>query len=136
MRIFTNKLKVAKATLSKLLIGCDTEMEYHEIANRISRLELLEAQLLTYVMENSNRLPWIPSSRCKAVVHWYPEERVINYGKGDLRLSELIAGDKEVEKDLRSLIEHSETPVRLKQLLLPFQQKTSGSQSKIGSSVK
>jgi hypothetical protein len=117
-----NKLKVAKTTLSNLLMICNTDLEYLEITKRKERLGFMEAQVLGYLMENSNRLPWIPSSRCIAVVNWYPEDRLRNSCKQGRCIQELVVGDRELMRDIRRIMDHPDIPKRLLQLLHMFLQ--------------
>lgn len=120
-----NKLKVAKTTLSNLLVSCNTDLDYLEITKRKERLERIEAQLLGYLMENSTRLPWIPSSRCIAVVNWYPEDKLRNSCKRGLCIHQLLVGDRELMMDIRRMMDHPGIPKRLLQLLRMFLQPNS-----------
>jgi hypothetical protein len=117
-----NKLKIAKTTLSNLLMSCNTDLEYLEIMKRKEHLGLMEAQVLGYLMENSNRLPWIPSSRCIAVVNWYSEDKLRNSCKRGRCIQELLAGDRELVMDIRRIMDHPDIPKRLLQLLRMFLQ--------------
>ncbi len=115
IRIYLDKIKRALDNLSTIkdrtvLLGWDAPVTY-----RLEILRLIQAELISFLLSIRNLIPYVPPSRCKALVFWYGSKDLqCPMGISDF-YKNIFEADKEVVDETNYILldEHLPPPITL-----------------------
>lgn len=118
--IYLNKIKKAKITLQKLAHNFSFRELDEIIKLRLSILEKIEVNILSLFITHEEQLPYIPLSRCSALIYWYDQKGIDNIKSKDSILQILYNGDEKFINDSLLIAQNEKTPISLKKVFSQF----------------
>jgi hypothetical protein len=84
---------------------------------RLSILERYEAELTAFMLDRENGQPYVPGSRCRAVVFWFATKRITESADVEDIIHKLHMGDRMMQNECLYILSGENVPGKLKKLL-------------------
>ena len=97
--LYLDKIRTAKKTLDQLTLRTDSPIIERMAKQRLSILERYEAELTAYMIGQENDLPYVPGSRCRAVVFWFATKRITESADVEDIIHKLHMGDRMMQNE-------------------------------------
>ncbi len=123
--IFLDKIKMAKKTLNDLILPENYFAVHAWVKDRLRLLEALEADLLYFLTEEEQDLPFNPSERCRAVLSWFASQNIPHNVYREQVVHKLAEGEEAMRTECHYILADTLMPQKIKQTLLRFLDKTS-----------
>ncbi len=115
--IYLNEVKLAKTTLSELISRTSSPRVEKMAEQRLQLLKQFEAELLSFLIDRENDLPFNLSERCRAIVFWFASQKVSEGGDIDHIKKKLELGDSIMRSECIHILVEPAIPEILKNLL-------------------
>lgn len=108
---------MAKKTLDELTERASNPTIKKMAKQRLRLLEKFEAELVAFLIDCENDLPFNPSERCRAFVFWFASQKVSEGGDVDHIKRKLEMGDGMMRSECIHILADETIPEKLKKLL-------------------
>ncbi|WP_276165337.1 hypothetical protein [Zobellia alginiliquefaciens] len=114
VKIYFNKVHGALPHLETLKERPNLSYGTAMVVSRIEEMELMQAQLVSFFLDPSLKLPYMPSSRCLALTNWYANDTLVSCGNLNSFYAELTKEDEKVLREAGYIIADSLLPSKLR----------------------
>lgn len=117
VRIYLDKIQCALPNLETMKLRT-MYFEYQMLITvRVTALHLIRAEILDFFRNFKNPIPYVPSSRCRAITSWYGCSKLRSLRNFSGFQQDLIEADKEVTDQAGYIISDGNVPIMLKNLM-------------------
>ncbi|CAM3574092.1 hypothetical protein [Zobellia roscoffensis] len=114
VKIYFNKVHGALPHLETLKERPNLSFGTDMIVSRIDEMELMQTQLVSFFLDPTLKIPYVPSSRCLALTNWYDNNTLVSCGNFNSFRRELQIEDERVLQESGYIIADSLLPSKLK----------------------
>ncbi|MFS4418255.1 hypothetical protein [Maribacter sp. 2307ULW6-5] len=115
--IYLNKVKVAKQTLEEFVLRTHEAKTLQMAQERLQILNRFQAQMLTFLMDCGDELPYYPSERCKAVVFWFTSQKLLDASQRDAIAQKMQLADAMMRSEAIFILANASLPKHLHQVI-------------------
>jgi len=118
VKIYLDKIQCALPNLEWIELRTIYKECEMMVTARVTELRLIQTELLDFFDTFKNSIPYVPSSRCKAIISWYGCSRLQSLRNLSEFQEDLIEADKEITEEAGYIISDDYTPTVLKNLMI------------------
>ncbi|CAZ95158.1 hypothetical protein Q4603_17540 [Zobellia galactanivorans] len=114
VKIYFNKVCAAIPHLEQLQERSSLAFGASLVQSRIEEMRLVQAELVSFFMNPSLKVPFVPASRCLALMNWYSDNALFSCASLAAYSEMLVTEDHKVIQDANYILSDRLLPSRLK----------------------
>lgn len=115
--IYLNKVKMAKRTLEELFLRTPLTPIEQMTRQRLDLLKRFQLDLISFLADCRDQLPFNPTDRCRATVYWFASQKIMETSDLEALEFKMEIGDSMMRSECIHILADDSIPDQLRQLL-------------------